>query len=128
MRFHSARCFYKGHKGHKGDEPYWTVRCRLSFANLTGIFPFITGFYFLLHIIFLRVVQKLYFYFVFYPCLFLCLFHTYNGRVTHPTYMYNQNAIGGVPVAGWLLSWLVGWFDDISTFVGYLTANPFLCK
>ncbi len=32
---------------------------------------------------------------------------------------------------GWLFGWLVGWlvvFYGISTFVGYLTPNPFLCK
>ena len=28
---------------------------------------------------------------------------------------------------GWLVAWLVG-FYGISTFVGYLTPNPFLCK
>ena len=28
---------------------------------------------------------------------------------------------------GWLVGWLVG-FYDISTFVNYLTPNPFLCK
>ena len=31
----------------------------------------------------------------------------------------------------WKISWLVGWLVDfygISTFVGYLTPNPFLCK
>ena len=27
-----------------------------------------------------------------------------------------------------LFGWLVGWFYGISTFVGYLTPNPFLCK
>ena len=27
----------------------------------------------------------------------------------------------------WLFGWLVG-FYGISTFVGYLTPNPFLCK
>ena len=28
----------------------------------------------------------------------------------------------------WLVGWLVGWIYDISTFVGYLTPNHFLCK
>ena len=27
---------------------------------------------------------------------------------------------------GWFVGWLV-WFYGISTFVGYLTPNPFLC-
>ena len=30
-------------------------------------------------------------------------------------------------LVGWLVGWLVG-FYGISTFVGYLTPNPFLCK
>ncbi len=30
-------------------------------------------------------------------------------------------------MVGWLVGWLVG-FYGISTFVGYLTPNPFLCK
>ena len=30
-------------------------------------------------------------------------------------------------VVGWLVGWLVG-FYGISTFLGYLTPNPFLCK
>ena len=29
---------------------------------------------------------------------------------------------------GWLVEGLVGWLYGISTFVGYLTPNPFLCK
>ena len=28
-------------------------------------------------------------------------------------------------LVGWLNGWLVGWFSGISTFVGYLTPNPF---
>ena len=33
-------------------------------------------------------------------------------------------------LAGWLVGWLVGWLDfyGISTFVGYLTPNPFYAK
>ena len=27
-----------------------------------------------------------------------------------------------------LFGWLIGWFYGISTFVSYLTPNPFLCK
>ena len=30
-------------------------------------------------------------------------------------------------MVGWLVGWLV-WFYGISTFVGYLTPNLFLCK
>ena len=28
----------------------------------------------------------------------------------------------------YFVGWLVGWFYGISTFVSYLTPNPFLCK
>ena len=30
-------------------------------------------------------------------------------------------------MVGWLVGWLVGFYGK-STFVGYLTPNPFLCK
>ena len=42
-------------------------------------------------------------------------------------YTQNHNWLKTVKLVGWLVGWLVG-FYGISTFVGYLTPNPFLCK
>ena len=45
----------------------------------------------------------------------------------HHSFRYGVLKIGHVK--GWLVGWLVGWvFYGISTFVGYLMPNPFLCK
>ena len=35
---------------------------------------------------------------------------------------------GFIDFLSWLVGWLVGWIYGISTFVGYLMQNPFLCK
>ena len=54
-----------------------------------------------------------------------------------PKQTKESSALAGYPysatrilMVGWVVGWLVGWLDfyGISTFVGYLTPNPFLCK
>ena len=54
-----------------------------------------------------------------------------NSAIKHQIIKHNNNTnqltSSDVGLVGWLVGWMVE-FYGISTFVGYLTPNPFLCK
>ena len=51
--------------------------------------------------------------------------NSFKDKITNKSYIHNHLTEGTYQR---LVGWLVWGFYSISTFVGYLTLNPFLCK